>query len=147
MPPSRLTAGGWPDASWRHSGDRFQTSQWVNAPWAASGSSQTRANERVPAGGSPHSKGGESFRPSAVYWTGIPPPSPNAGLLIGIGFLWLLMHRPLTRVCRRRRPAALPPGAFYARGGWFGTGFAARSTRGCDMAEFIVYRHEGSDKR
>lgn len=54
----------------------------VEVPTGASGSSTTRARERVPAGAPVNDSGGETFAPSQVCRLGIVAPSSNAALAI-----------------------------------------------------------------
>src|SRR5438309_8147377 len=59
---------------------KFQTTQWINVPEGASGSSMIRAKLLVPGGGSVQESGGEVSAPSQVNSLGISPPFLNAVL-------------------------------------------------------------------
>jgi hypothetical protein len=57
---------GGASASERAEPGTSKSTQCVKVPTGASGSSTMSAKERVPAGGSSHSSGGERFSPSQV---------------------------------------------------------------------------------
>ena len=58
----------------------FTTSQWKNVAPGASGSANTTANDSVPGGMDYQAKGGDTFTPSQVNFTGICAPAANAEL-------------------------------------------------------------------
>ncbi|MCW9098092.1 MAG: hypothetical protein OQJ93_11960 [Ignavibacteriaceae bacterium] len=58
----------------------MKTTQCTQVPIGASGSSHTRAIDLVVVGIPIHSRGGETFSPSQVYFFGMNSPSLNAAL-------------------------------------------------------------------
>src|SRR5437764_10309844 len=80
-PLGKVGSAGTPSLNSLDSAGRLKTTQWVNVPRGASGSSQIRARLRVPAGAFCHWSGGETLRASPVYCSGIVAPSWKAVLV------------------------------------------------------------------
>src|SRR5215218_2073485 len=74
-------AGTPPSPDDEVAGGTSSTTQCVNVPDGASGSSTTRANAAASSGTSVQASGGDTSSPSQVYRCGIGPPSANAELV------------------------------------------------------------------